>query len=292
MKARGEARRAARRAAAKLDDGARERQGVVVCTACGSVQQSSEEGVGCFLCGAWPLLAAQSSLFSQAIAMPGCADFERDARTSLGSKIGAVVMVAGVMGVGGAFLYFLATSGGKGYQVAPVLALMVLVLFGVPSMVVLGRNLRAAFDDGPPALPNPSPWVPALPGSGAVAGASGLITTDAPLQAPFTKRSCAAYEVAIRPRGTTGHEAWIHMVSHSAALRVGRVGADANTLRVSTGRQPIIVDDASTPMLERYFVSVGLQDDVDRWEVFESIAPVRARATLTVDEDGEATLHV
>ncbi|MEM6291577.1 MAG: hypothetical protein AAGA54_09940 [Myxococcota bacterium] len=292
MRAKTDARRAARRALAKLGEPeADPHTGVLVCTSCGSVQRPREE-MGCGHCGAWPLLPANGDLFSQAIAVPSAEDLQRSTRANAAAKAQAIAMVAASIGVGATFLYFLATAGGKGYQVAPVLALMVLVLFGVPAVAVLVRNVQAAFADETLALPNPTPWMRALPGSGAVAGASGLILANDPLKAPLTHRACAAYEVAVRRRGSKDEGAWVHVQTHNAALKVGRVRADVDAVRLSTGRQPIIVDDTSTPVLQAYLASVGLTADVEQWDVFESVAVVRARGTLTVDEDGEATLHV
>lgn len=55
----------------------------------------------------------------------------------------SLILVAG----GGGLLYLTAVSGGKGYQVAPVLALMVLVMFGLPALAVLYRHLQGVWYD-------------------------------------------------------------------------------------------------------------------------------------------------
>ena len=57
-------------------------------------------------------------------------------------RIGAVVLTFVVLTGGGALLWLTAFSGGKGYQVAPVLALMVLVMFGLPALAVLVRHVQ------------------------------------------------------------------------------------------------------------------------------------------------------
>ncbi len=55
----------------------------------------------------------------------------------------ALVMVV----IGGGLIFLTAVSGGKGYQVAPVLALMVLVMFGLPALAVLYRHLQGVWHE-------------------------------------------------------------------------------------------------------------------------------------------------
>ena len=57
----------------------------------------------------------------------------------------AVIVV--VIVIGGGLLFMTAVDGGKRYQVAPVLALMVLVMFGVPAVAVLYRHLQGVWQD-------------------------------------------------------------------------------------------------------------------------------------------------
>ncbi|MCR9159319.1 MAG: hypothetical protein ACE37F_08620 [Nannocystaceae bacterium] len=47
--------------------------------------------------------------------------------------------------VGGVFLLGAALDPGKGYQVAPVMTLMVAALFGIPLISVLFRNVRTVW---------------------------------------------------------------------------------------------------------------------------------------------------
>lgn len=62
-------------------------------------------------------------------------------------RAGAVLLTLAVLVVGGTLLILTATSGGKGYQVAPVLALMVGVLFGFPAAAVLGQHIRSVWSE-------------------------------------------------------------------------------------------------------------------------------------------------
>lgn len=55
----------------------------------------------------------------------------------------ALIMVV----IGGGLIFMTAVGGGKGYQVAPVLALMVLVMFGLPAVAVLYRHLQGVWYD-------------------------------------------------------------------------------------------------------------------------------------------------
>ncbi len=59
----------------------------------------------------------------------------------------AVLTAVVTVGIGGGLLFLTAVSGGKGYQVAPVLALMVLVMFGFPALAVLYRHLQSVWHD-------------------------------------------------------------------------------------------------------------------------------------------------
>lgn len=64
---------------------------------------------------------------------------------SLSQQVVALLM-ATVLPLGGFwFLFEVATTPGKGEQVAPVLAIFVGVLFGVPSLFLLYRHLRRVF---------------------------------------------------------------------------------------------------------------------------------------------------
>ncbi len=57
-------------------------------------------------------------------------------------RLGAIVLMVVVLGGGGLLMLGLAFDGGKGYQVAPVLALIVAVLFGFPGACVLVAHVR------------------------------------------------------------------------------------------------------------------------------------------------------
>ncbi len=57
-------------------------------------------------------------------------------------RLGAVMLMLVVLGGGAVLLLALAFDGGKGYQVAPVLALMGAVLFGIPGACVLAAHVR------------------------------------------------------------------------------------------------------------------------------------------------------
>ena len=74
-------------------------------------------------------------------------DFERPitARDRMLRRTGAVLMAIFFPLAGVVFLLLAGTSGGKGYQVAPVLSLMVGVLFGIPMVSILFRNVRAVW---------------------------------------------------------------------------------------------------------------------------------------------------
>lgn len=62
----------------------------------------------------------------------------------------AVLMALLIPPLGAVFFLMAATSGGKGYQVAPVLTLMVAVLFGIPTVSILFRHVKAVWwETGP-----------------------------------------------------------------------------------------------------------------------------------------------
>lgn len=60
-------------------------------------------------------------------------------------RAGAVILALVVLLIGGGLLFLTAVDGGKGYQVAPVLAVMVLVMFGFPAVAVLIRHIQAVW---------------------------------------------------------------------------------------------------------------------------------------------------
>lgn len=64
---------------------------------------------------------------------------------SLSQQIVALLMALVLPLAGFWFLFELATTPGKGDQVAPVLAIFVGVLFGVPALLLLYRHLRRVF---------------------------------------------------------------------------------------------------------------------------------------------------
>jgi len=65
--------------------------------------------------------------------------------SSLSQQFAALLMAV-VLPLGGCwFLFELATTPGKGEQVAPVLAIGIGVLFGVPLLLLLYRHLRRVF---------------------------------------------------------------------------------------------------------------------------------------------------
>lgn len=57
-------------------------------------------------------------------------------------RLGALMLMVVVLGGGGVLMLGLAFDGGKGYQVAPVLALMVALLFGFPGACMLAVHVR------------------------------------------------------------------------------------------------------------------------------------------------------
>ena len=57
----------------------------------------------------------------------------------------AVITALIVVVIGGGLMALTAVSGGKGYQVAPVLSLMMVVMFGFPAVAVLIRHLRGVW---------------------------------------------------------------------------------------------------------------------------------------------------
>lgn len=59
----------------------------------------------------------------------------------------AVITALIVVVIGGGLMALTAVSGGKGYQVAPVLSLMMFVMFGLPAVAVLVRHLRGVWYD-------------------------------------------------------------------------------------------------------------------------------------------------
>ena len=64
---------------------------------------------------------------------------------SLSQQVVALLMALVLPLAGFWFLFELATTPGKGEQVAPVLAIFIGVLFGVPSLFLLYRHLRRVF---------------------------------------------------------------------------------------------------------------------------------------------------
>lgn len=65
-------------------------------------------------------------------------------------RTAAVLMAVLVPLVGGLFLLAAAFDEGKGEQVAPVMTLMVAVMFGIPVVSILVRNARAVWYDTKP----------------------------------------------------------------------------------------------------------------------------------------------
>ncbi len=65
--------------------------------------------------------------------------------SSLSQQIAALLMAVVLPLGGGWFLFELATTPGKGEQVAPVLAIGIGVLFGLPLLLLLYRHLRRVF---------------------------------------------------------------------------------------------------------------------------------------------------
>jgi len=59
----------------------------------------------------------------------------------------AVLTALIIVAVGGGLIFMTGVGGGKGYQVAPVLALMILVMFGFPALAVLYRHLQGVWHD-------------------------------------------------------------------------------------------------------------------------------------------------
>lgn len=57
----------------------------------------------------------------------------------------AVITALVIVAIGGGLMALTAVSGGKGYQVAPVLALMMFVMFGLPAVAVLVRHIRGVW---------------------------------------------------------------------------------------------------------------------------------------------------
>ncbi len=62
-------------------------------------------------------------------------------------RAGAVAMALVFPVLGALFLLVAATGRGKGEQVAPVLSLMVGVLFGIPLVSILVRNVQAVWEE-------------------------------------------------------------------------------------------------------------------------------------------------
>ncbi len=76
---------------------------------------------------------------------PGIDDAPEFAPSSLSQQVVALLMAV-VLPLGGSwFLFQLATTPGKGEQVAPALAIGIGVLFGIPSLMLLYRHLRRVF---------------------------------------------------------------------------------------------------------------------------------------------------
>lgn len=59
----------------------------------------------------------------------------------------AVITALTIVVIGGGLIFLTGVSGGKGYQVAPVLALMMLVMFGLPTVAILVRHVQAVWYD-------------------------------------------------------------------------------------------------------------------------------------------------
>ena len=57
----------------------------------------------------------------------------------------AVITALVIVVIGGGLMALTATGGGKGYQVAPVLGLMMFVMFGLPAVAVLVRHIRGVW---------------------------------------------------------------------------------------------------------------------------------------------------
>ncbi len=67
---------------------------------------------------------------------------ERSGSDRILRRLGALMLMVMVLGGGGVLMLGLALDGGKGYQVAPVMALMVAVLFGFPGACMLAVHVR------------------------------------------------------------------------------------------------------------------------------------------------------
>ncbi len=59
----------------------------------------------------------------------------------------AVLTALVVVVIGGGLIFLTGVSGGKGYQVAPVLAVMVFVMFGLPGIAVLVRHVQGVWHE-------------------------------------------------------------------------------------------------------------------------------------------------
>ncbi|MBV1862141.1 MAG: hypothetical protein KUG77_27230 [Nannocystaceae bacterium] len=57
----------------------------------------------------------------------------------------AVLTALIIVIIGGGLIFLTGVSGGKGYQVAPVLSLMMLVMFGFPAVAVLVRHVQGVW---------------------------------------------------------------------------------------------------------------------------------------------------
>lgn len=59
----------------------------------------------------------------------------------------AVLTALLIVLIGGGLLTLTAVSGGKGYQVAPVLSLMIGVMFGLPALAMLYTHVRSVWQE-------------------------------------------------------------------------------------------------------------------------------------------------
>ncbi|MBA3546037.1 MAG: hypothetical protein H0T76_06120 [Nannocystis sp.] len=164
-----------------------------------------------------------------ALALADALERDRPERSPLAHRLALrlVTVTAAALSIGGftLFILMLTTFGsGRGWQVASALAGVMIVLFGGPGTLLLGRAIRRTWRRTTPRR-LPARWRYCLP----VAGAPGrtvegrVACEGALLTAPISGRRCVAFEVGLREDDDADAHpgTWLLLEQRCVAFRIG-----------------------------------------------------------------------
>lgn len=255
-------------------------------------REASETARRCPGCGE-PALVEPSD--GEAIAvLQRIDDDERLARASRGRRLLARTLVSiAAAGSSATVLLILVAiffGTGKGHQVAWLLALMLGGLMAIPAGAV-GIRAAARVWRAARGLPRPARWALVEPAGAVIEVVQGTLCCDEPLNAPFSGRPCAAYEVGVRAdRNRSGAPGtWLLLEQRAADGRVEALAFDGERVRLDLRRGPGRSAD-DDPGLHAYLEARGVSGRRQALFRFETVLPVGAPVTATRAANGVVTL--